>query len=340
LSKDEYVIVLVLEHVVFDGWSEDVLLKELALHYKAFSTDTVPVLPELPIQYVDYANWLRGRMQGEVRNKLVSYWRRQLEGHDPFPEFELPMARPRSAEGRLEGASQQLLISRELTQALRDLGREKGVTLFMTLLAALKVVFHRYTGRDSIGVLTPTVNRNQPETQDLIGWFSNLLVLRTDLSGNPTFVELLRRVREVLLGALTHEELPLSELITELREPRAEPLPPAITPYVFFTLIKERRSAPINSWMQSLQLSDVRIKQLSVDFGDTAPGLSIQVREKAEMLEITLRYETQCYDELDIISLLDDLKIALESIVANPECRLSDWVASRVEQDLQMAQCP
>jgi natural product biosynthesis luciferase-like monooxygenase protein len=339
LGRDEYVVVLVLEHVVFDGWSEDVLLKEIALHYKAFSTDTVPLLPELPIQYVDYANWLRGRMQGEVREKLISYWRRQLEGHDPFPEFELPMAKPRLDMERGRGVNQQLLISPELTQALRDLGREKGVTLFMTLLAALKAVFHRYSGRQNIGVLTPTVNRNQPETQELIGWFSNLLVLRTDLSGDPTFAELLRRVREVLLGALTHEELPLSELIKELRDPRTEPSPPETTPYVFFTLINERRSAPINSWMQSLELPDVQIKHLSVDSGDTAPGLSVQVREK-EMLEITIRYETQCYEAQDIASMSDDLKIVLERMVVNPECRLSDWVASRVEEELEMAQCP
>ena len=340
LSKDEHVIVLVLEHVVFDGWSEDVLFKEIALHYKAFSTDIVPVLPEIPIQYADYANWLRGRMQGEVRDTLVSYWRRQLDGHDPFPEFELPMAKPRSFMGHIKDANQQLLISPALTLALRDLGRERGVTLFMTLLAAFKTVFHGYTGRRSIGVLSPTVNRNHPETQELIGWFSNLLVLRTDLSGDPTFAELLRRVREVILGALTHEELPLSELIKALRDPQTEPLPPAITPYVFFTLINERRSAPINSWMQSLQLPNVIIKQLSVDSGDTTPGLSIEVREKAEMIEITIRYETQCYDAADITSLLDDLKIVLERMVANPECRLSDWVASRVEEGLEMTQCP
>lgn len=337
LAKDEHVIVLVLPHIVFDGWSEDVLLKEIALHYNAFSVGMAPVLPELPIQYVDYANWLKGRMQGEVREKLVSYWRRQLQGYDPFPEFELPMAKPRSPKGHIRAASQQLLIAPELTEALRDLGSKNGVTLFMILLAALKAVFHFYSGRSSIGVLTPTFNRSQPETQELIGWFSNLLVLRTDLSGNPTFAELLRRVRDVLLGALTHEELPLSELIKELRDPQAECSSQEITPYVFFTFIKERRSAPINSWMQSLQLPGVQIEQLSVDSGDTAPGLSIQVREKAELIEITIKYEIDAYEALHITTLLDDFRTVLESMVNDPERNLSDWSASRTEEQLQIA---
>ena len=177
-----------------------VLIREMTTLYKAFSSGKPSPLPELPIQYADYAIWQRQKIEGEQMQAQLDYWKQQLGGEIEI--FQLPADRPRGAVQSFLGAHKTVKLSPSLVSSLQALSRDEGVTLFMTLLAAFKTLLHRYTNQPLIVVGTPTANRHPVETESLIGFFVNTLVIRADLSGNPTFRELLRRVREVTLGAL------------------------------------------------------------------------------------------------------------------------------------------
>ena len=200
LGEDDHVLVLTLHHIVSDGWSMGVLYRELSVLYQAFANSEPSPLPDLPIQYTDFAIWQRDWLQGEVLETQLSYWKKQLEGAPVV--LNLPTDRPRPTIQSFRGASQSVELSTELTQGLKSLSRKEGVTLYMTLLAAFQTLLHRYTGQDDIVVGSPIANRNRVEIEGLIGFFVNTLVLRTDFSGNPTFRELLPRVRETGAGSL------------------------------------------------------------------------------------------------------------------------------------------
>ena len=199
LGEAEHVLLLTMHHIVSDGWSMGVLIRELAALYQAFSTGKPSPLPQLPIQYADFAHWQRQWLQGEVLAAQLSYWQQQLTGAPAL--LELPTDRPRSAIQTFRGATQFLALPEPLTQKLKTLSQRSGVTLFMTLLAAFQTLLYRYTGQEDICIGSPIANRNRSETEELIGFFVNTLVLRTDMSENPSFQELLGRVREVTLGA-------------------------------------------------------------------------------------------------------------------------------------------
>jgi hypothetical protein len=218
LGKERHILSLTVHHIVADGWSMRVLFRELGLLYEAFSAGKPSPLSELPVQYADFAVWQRQWLQGEELERLLSYWRDHLGGS--LPVMELPTDHPRPAVQTFRGARQSVVLSRALSGFLRDLSRREGVTLFMVLLAAFKVLLHRYAGQAGIVVGTADAGRNRTEVEGLIGFFVNALVLRTDLSGNPTFRELLARVREVCLGAYAHQELPFERLVEELQPER------------------------------------------------------------------------------------------------------------------------
>src|SRR5262249_10956654 len=215
LGELEHILVLTIHHIVSDGWSMGVLYREIALLYEAFSSGKPSRLPQLPIQYTDFAHWQRQFFQGKVLESQYSYWKGQLDGVPPL--LELPTDCPRPEVQTFRGASRPVQLTKSLAEALKAFSRQEGVTLFMTLLAAFETLIHRYTGQEDLVVGSPTVGRNQVETEGLIGVFVNMLVLRTDFSGNPTFLELLARVREVVLGAYAHPDLPFEDLIERLR---------------------------------------------------------------------------------------------------------------------------
>ncbi len=219
VRDDEHVLILTLHHIVADGWSMGVLVREAVALYRAYSNVTPSPLAELRIQYADYAVWQREWMQGEVLERQLDYWRRQLEGVPP--ELELPSDRPRRMEQGFRGASIPVLLSASLTEKLRRLSRSEGTTLFMTLLAAFQTLLYRYTGQEDIVVGTPIANRQRREIEELIGLFINSLALRVDLSDNPTFRELLARVRKVTLDAYAHQDVPFEKLVEELQPERA-----------------------------------------------------------------------------------------------------------------------
>jgi len=215
LSADEHVLFWMVHHIISDGLSFGVFLRELAALYQAFSTGNPSPLPALPIQYADFAVWERQWVQGEFLESRLSYWKRQLQG--PLPVLDLPVDRPRPPIQTFRGAGRSLRPPKSLVEALKTLGRQEEVTLFMTLLATFQTLLHAYTGQEDILVGTPISTRRHAETEGLIGLFINTLVLRTDLSGNPSVRELLRRVRKVCLEAYAHQEVPFEKLVDALK---------------------------------------------------------------------------------------------------------------------------
>jgi hypothetical protein len=218
MKADEHVLLLTMHHIVSDGWSLGVLIQEMAALYQAFAAGKPSPLPELPIQYADFAVWQREWLQGEVLEKQLGYWKQQLASAPAV--LELSTDRPRPPVPTFQGAQLPFALSQPLTEALKELSQREGVTLFMTLLAAFKTLLYRYTGQEDVIVGSPIANRNQAEIGGLIGFFVNTLVLRTDLEGNPSFRELLGRVREVTLGAYAHQDLPFEMLVEELQPER------------------------------------------------------------------------------------------------------------------------
>jgi amino acid adenylation domain-containing protein len=321
LDVTEYVLLLNLHHIVSDGWSLGVLLRELVAHYTGFSTNQSFSLPELPIQYADFAYWQREWLQGEVLETQLSYWRSQLAD---LPILNLPTDRPRPAVQTYRGATHNLAVSKELTAKLAALS-QSGVTLFMTLLAAFQILLHRYTGQADIVVGSPIANRNRAELELLIGFFVNSLVLRVDLSDNPTFRELLGRVREMTLTAYDHQDLPFEKLVEELhpeREASRNPL---------FQVVFALQNAP----MQPLELPGLTLNPLKFDVSTTRFDLELHLWERgyglsglweevSEGLSGFITYNTDLFDASTIARFTNHFQTLLTSIVANPDARIAD----------------
>ena len=214
LGEQEHILLLTMHHIISDGWSWGVLLHELAVLYDAFSQGQPSPLPELPMQYADYAHWQRQWLHSEAGKAQLAYWMQQL--HDPLPILELPTDRPRTAELSLHTARQSFQLPKELTVALTRLSRQEGTTVFMTLLAAFKTLLYGYTGQEDIRVGTLVANRQHQETEGLIGLFANLVILRTNLGGNPSLRQVLQRVRTTTLDAYAHQDLPFEYLARTL----------------------------------------------------------------------------------------------------------------------------
>jgi len=219
LAADEHVLLVNLHHIVSDGWSVGLLTRELAALYEAFSRGLPSPLPDLPLQYADFAAWQRSRISGPVLEELLRYWKERLAG--PLPVLELPLDRPRTVVETHHGARVPLRVPAAAVARLKELAQARGATLFMTLAAALNALLHRYSGLEDILIGTPVAGRNRAELEDLIGLFVNTLVLRTDLAGDPDFGTLLGRVRQAALGAARHEELPFEKLVEELQVERS-----------------------------------------------------------------------------------------------------------------------
>src|SRR5581483_7520934 len=215
VNVDEYLLLITMHHTISDGWSMSVLKQELIMIYQAHSQGQSPELPALPIQYADYALWQRQRLQGEVLQHHLEYWRRQLQGSPAI--LTLPTDRPRPPVQTFSGATHELILPVTLTRSLHALSQQEGVTFFTTLLAAFQALLLRYTQQEDISVGTYIAGRTQRATENLIGFFINNLVLRTDLSGDPSFRHLLQRASQVTQGAYEHQEVPFERLVQALR---------------------------------------------------------------------------------------------------------------------------
>ncbi len=310
LDREEHVLLLVIHHIAFDGWSARVLVEQLAALYDAFVAGKPSALPELPIQYADFAHWQRQWLQDEVLETQLSYWKEKLASS--LPSLDLPTDRPRPAVQTHCGARQSSVLPSSLLQALKALSRQEEVTLFMTLLAAFKVLLHRYTSQDDIVVGSPIAGRTHVETEGLIGFFVNTLVLRTDLSGNPTLLKLLGRVREVALGAYAHKDLPFEKLVEALQPERDLSRTP------LFQVMFNLENIPT----KAVETPNLSIDEFEFDSGVSQFDLALEVIEKDEGLSCLLNYNTDLFDATTIARMLGHLRTLLEGIVANPGQRI------------------
>jgi amino acid adenylation domain-containing protein len=305
LAAQEHVLILVMHHIVFDWWSHDVFWRELALLYEACVTGRPSPLPELSIQYVDFAVWQRQWCQGERLKPHLAYWKKRLDGYPVL--LELPTDYPRPPVQTSRGARQSLLLPAHLTAALKALSRQEGGTLFITLLAAVKTLLYRYTGQEDMLVGSPIVDRSRAEIEGLVGFFLNTLVLRTDLSGAPTFRQLLSRVREVCIGAYAHQVLPFEKLVEELRPVRRLAYAPLFQ--VMFTFRKTLEALPA--------LPGVRMRSIPVENSTAKFDLSLAMQEEAGSLRATLEYNTDLFADTTMVRMLGHLQTLLEGLVTD-----------------------
>ncbi|MBZ5554817.1 MAG: amino acid adenylation domain-containing protein [Acidobacteriia bacterium] len=306
LGEAEHVLLLTQHHIVSDGWSIDVLSHELGVLYEAFCSNKPSPLPALSLQYADFAVWQRQWLQGEVLESQLVYWKRQLAGAPAL--LELPTDRPRPPVQTFVGAVATLDLPKALSEQLRNLARSEGVTLFMLLLAAFQTLLHRYSRQEDVVVGSPIANRTRMEIEPLIGFFVNTLALRTDLSGNPTFRELLARVRAVALGAYSHQDLPFEKLVEEIRPERSLSYSPLFQ--VAFAL----ENAPASP----LELAGLTLTPLQVEWKNSKFDLTVFMHESPEGLRGGAEYNTDLFDTTTIERMLSHFRTLLEGIVADP----------------------
>jgi amino acid adenylation domain-containing protein/non-ribosomal peptide synthase protein (TIGR01720 family) len=311
LSPTQQWLVVCMHHVVSDGWSIGVFVQELQALYNAYSQrQPSPLLP-LPIQYADFAIWQRQWLQGDVLQSQLSYWEQQLADAPTF--LPLPTDRPRPAVQTFNGAHLEFTLSVELTQKLEKLSHELGVTLFMTLLAAYNILLYRYTGQEDILVGTPIANRDRTEIEGLIGFFVNTLVMRTDLSLNPSFSELLPRIREMALGAYAHQDLPFEMLVEALQPERDLSYTPLFQ--VMFVL----NNAPISE----IELTGLSVSSLTIEGAIAKFDLTLSIENTTTGLVGGWEYNTDLFDSSTIERMTGHFVTLLEAIVANPQERIS-----------------
>ncbi|HSP79188.1 MAG TPA: condensation domain-containing protein, partial [Myxococcaceae bacterium] len=311
LGEREHLVVLTLHHIVFDIWSMGVLLRDLTELYAARLAGREPRLPPLPMQYGDYARWQRESLRGQVLEQQLSYWRKQLEG---LTMLELPVDRPRPAVPSFRGAAHVFVIPRSRVESLQKLAQRQGCSLFMVLLAALKVVLARNSGQTDVAVGIPIAGRSRRELEGLIGFFINTLVMRTELSGDPSFLEVLRRVRETSLGAYAHQELPLEHLAAELQPERD----PGQTP--FYRVSFNLQNAPLGA----IDVPGLTLRPRKAAVGMAKLDLSLHLTEGAEGLSCVWEYSTDLFEAGTVERMAGHYERVLEQVVEEPERRVGE----------------
>jgi amino acid adenylation domain-containing protein/non-ribosomal peptide synthase protein (TIGR01720 family) len=312
LAPREHVMVLVVHHIVSDGWSMGVLVRELMALYPAFAAGRPSSLPELPVQYGDYAVWQRRWLQGEVLDRELAYWRGQLAGSPPV--LELPADRPRPSVQTFRGACRYVELPAGVVQRLRAIGRRKGATLFMSLLAGFSMLLARLTGREDLSIGSPVAARKYEELEPLIGFFVNTLVLRVDLSGDPGFEEALARVREVSLAAYMHQEVPFEKLVEELAPERSLAYSP------IFQILMVLQNAPREEMrVHELEMEGLRLSGTTAKF-----DLVLSLEEGPASVSGALEYNTDLFDDATMARLLAHFETLLSAAIEHPEARLSD----------------
>ena len=312
LSETEHILLVIMHHIVSDGWSMVLFFQELSQIYEAFSSEERSRLAELPIQYADYAAWQRDWLKGNVQERQLAYWKEKLSGE--LPVLDLPADRPRPVEQTYNGARKWLVLTESQTEAFAALGRSEGATLFMALLAAFKVLLHRYSGQEDIIVGAPISSRPLVESESLIGFFLNNLALRTDLSGNPSFRELLARVRLTVLEAFANQDVPFEKLIEELRPERDLGRTPIFQ--VYFNLLNFTEeiclpgAAETISFIESWALSEENFSKFDLTF-----YAGVHQRR----LKLALVYNVDLFDGAFIDQMLEHFETLLVEVAANPD---------------------
>jgi hypothetical protein len=311
LSDDDHILLLTMHHIICDGWSLSVLFRDLSAFYIAHLRNEPPSVPALPVQYSDYVRWQHQWLDEELLQLQLKYWEKRLRGAPPGVEFPTPRPRP-SVQGN-RGVTQHLVLSEPLSEAVKALSRRENVTLFMTLLAAFKTVLCRYAGNPDIVLTSPVAYRDHPELEDLIGYFNNRVVLRTDLSGDPTFRQLLWRVREVVLGAFEHQDLPFEKMIDNLVSNQNPAPSPSLQ--ISFNMLNVPHHA--------LKLPGLTVEDLYPSETKAQYDLALYIREQQNRILLRLIYNTDLFDAATIVRLLRDLQTSLHGIVDNLEQPIS-----------------
>ncbi len=310
LNAERHVLLVTTHHIVSDAWSSRLFMQELSRLYEVFSAGNSSSLPELPVQYVDFAQWQRNYLQGDVIERHLSYWKKQLDGTSAV--LNLPLDKPRPATQTFNGASQSFVLPSDLTEGLAELGQRENVTMFMTLLAAFQLMLHHYTGQEDIPVGSPVAGRSRAEVEPLIGFFVNTLVLRTNLSGDPTVRELLDRVREVALGAIDHQDLPFERLVEEMHPERGT----GQTPLFQVMLVLEDNPA------RPITLPDLTWTPLQHDAETVKFDLVLYITYSESALTGSLAYNTDLFAADTIKRMVGHFQTLLEGIVADPDRRV------------------
>ena len=320
LAEDEHILLLTMHHIIADGWSMGILVKEVAALYEAYKSGVEAELPELPIQYADYAVWQRAYLSGEVLERQLSYWTEQLAGAPAV--LALPTDRPRPEEQSHRGAQQEVELSAQVSEQLRVLSRREGVTLYMTLLAAFDVLLHYYTRNEDIVVGTDVANRNQLEVEGLIGFFVNQLAMRVNLSGDPTFRELLQQVRKVSLAAYTHQEIPFDRVVDALKQERSL----KYSPLFQVKLVLQ------NTPMSELEIDGLTFSPVELNRGTSQLDLNLRLAEFGQSIFGSLEYSTDLFDHSTIAHLLRRFERLLDELLKQPDARLSELAVALAEQ--------
>jgi alpha-ketoglutarate-dependent taurine dioxygenase len=300
-----------MHHIISDAWSLGVLIRELVVAYEYALNDRPSPLPELPIQYADFALWQRRWLQGEALEKQLDYWRAHLGGN--LPVLELPTDRPRPAVLSPRGARQMFVLPLELSERLRELSRSEGATLYMTLLTAFQTLLHRYTGQEEFVVGTTIANRNRHEVEGLIGFFVNTLVLRADMRGEPSFRELLVRVRETCLGAYAHQDVPFEQLVEILLPERSGSGVP------LFRVMFGLQNAPT----AVLELQGVTLSPIEIEEKTSAFDLTLNLIDTGKgAIGGAMRYSTDLFDASTVGRMFGHFETLLGSIIADAGARV------------------
>jgi aspartate racemase len=322
LDGADHVLLLTIHHIACDGWSTGILIREVAQLYEAFVKDQPSPLANLPVQYADYAIWERDFYREQALAEHVAYWKRQLGGDD-FPALELPTDYLPTEIQTSRGALQSIVLPEALSAALKSFCQQQDVTLFMMLLAAYQTLLYRYTGEEDIRVGSPIAGRKRAELEGLVGCFINTLVLRTDISGNPGFLELLGRVREVCLEAFARQDVPFEKLVEELRAQRTQ-----------------RRERLFNVWfvLQNAPLSRLALPGLTlsvfpVERETTQFDLAMFVFESGPEITVELNYSTDLFKTATIAEMLRRFATLLAAVLKHPGLPLMDLPLDPQRQD-------
>jgi len=312
LGEREHVVLVTMHHIISDGWSHGVFVREMATLYEAYAAGRETSLPALKIQYADFADWQRRVFQRGALDQELAYWTEQLSGAPPV--LELSTDRPRPAVITYRGARHRLALGQTLSESLKELSRHESSTLFMTLLAAFNALLYRYTGQEDISVGSPIAGRRQVEVEPLIGFFANMLVLRSDLSGDPTFRELLAGVREVTLDAYKHQDLPFEMLVERLQPARSLSHTP------LFQVALTLQNAPA----ERLEVSGLTLRPLEIESETAKFDLLLTLEDTETGLDGFFEYNSDLFDASTIERMTAHLGNLLAGIVANPDAHISD----------------
>ncbi|HEX7241008.1 MAG TPA: amino acid adenylation domain-containing protein, partial [Longimicrobiaceae bacterium] len=312
VAEDDHAVLFTLHHVVSDGWSTGVLVREVSALYEAYSRGEEPRLPELPVQYADYAAWQRAWLSGDVLDAQLRFWRDRLDGAPPV--LELPADFPRRPAASAPAGHLPVQLSADTSRALRELSRREEATPFMALLAAFALLLSRYAGQEDVVVGSPIAGRTRAELEGLIGFFVNTLVLRTDLSGNPGFRELLGRVRETTLGAYQNQDLPFERLVEELHPERS------LTHTPFFQVMFSLQ----NTEEAVLRLGELRMEPFSAGEGVSQFDLDLSLREGPDRIEGELRYRADLFEPATAGRMAEHFRLLLDAVLHAPERPLSE----------------